>query len=93
MIPSSYGLLLGFTTITSGFGYRTHPVTGRHSFHNGLDIGAPTGSNIVSISNGVVIYTGFAGAGGFTVTIRNGNFTASYSHVSPNFIVQERTNC
>lgn len=29
---------------------------------------------------------GFNGAGGFTLTVKNENFTASYCHVSPNFL-------
>ena len=30
---------------------------------------------------------GFNGANGYTVTVSEGNFSVSYSHVSPNFIV------
>ena len=36
---------------------------------------------------GYVTYTGFNGAGGFTITVKNDEFSASYCHVSPNFIV------
>ena len=36
---------------------------------------------------GKVIFVGFNGAGGYTVTIENGNFAFSYCHVSPNFLV------
>ena len=81
------GLLLGYSTITSHFGPRKSPTTGRQSYHYGLDIGAPTGSNIVAIFSGQVTFTGFSGANGFTVTITNGNICASYSHVSPTFLV------
>lgn len=39
--------------ITSKFGNRIHPVTGvKVSFHNGVDIAAPVGSQIVAPSNG-----------------------------------------
>ena len=82
-----YGLLLGYTTITSKFGPRKSPTTGKQSYHYGLDIGAPTGSSIVAIFSGQVSYIGFNGANGFTVTITNGNLSASYSHVSPTFLV------
>ena len=82
-----YGLLLGYTTITSKFGPRKSPTTGVQSYHYGLDIGAPSGSNIIAIFSGQVTYTGFNGANGFTVTITNGNLSASYAHVSPTFLV------
>ena len=45
------------------------------------------GAKIVTISSGTVTYTGFSGAGGYTVTIKNDNFTISYCHVSPFFLV------
>ena len=45
------------------------------------------GSNIIAITSGTVISTGFYGAGGFTVTVKSDNFTVSYCHVSPTFLV------
>ena len=81
------GLLHGYTSITSHFGPRKSPTTGVQSYHYGLDIGAPTGCNIIAIFSGQVTYTGFNGANGFTVIVNNGNLSASYSHVSPTFIV------
>lgn len=77
----------GYTTITSQFGPRKSPTTGRSSFHHGIDIGAPMGTNIIAIFSGTVTFTGFNGANGFTVTITNGNISSSYSHVSPVFLV------
>ncbi len=82
-----FGLLLGYTTITSYFGYRKAPTSGASTYHSGIDIGAPAGTNIYSICDGKVIYTGFNGGGGYTVTIENGNLKISYCHVSPFFIV------
>ena len=38
----SYGLLHGYTTITSYFGKRTAPTTGASTYHSGIDIAAPT---------------------------------------------------
>ena len=52
----------GYTTITSNFGYRKSPTSGASSYHSGIDIGAPTGSNIVAIFSGTVSYIGFSGA-------------------------------
>ena len=47
----------------------------------------PLGAKIVAISSGTVIYTGFFGAGGYTVTVKSEDFTISYCHVSPSFLV------
>lgn len=77
----------GYTTITSKFGYRNSPTSGAGTYHGGIDIGAPSGSNIIAAFSGIVTYTGFKGANGYTVTVENGSFTFSYSHVSPNFLV------
>jgi len=41
----------------------------------------------LAVFSGTVTYTGFSGAGGFTVTVKHENFTASYCHVSPLFLV------
>ncbi len=79
----------GYTTITSHFGPRKSPTTGVQSYHYGLDIGAPTGAEIVAIFSGKVTFTGFSGANGYTVTITNGIISSSYSHVSPTFLVYE----
>lgn len=77
----------GYTTITSQFGNRVAPTSGASSYHSGIDIAAPSGSNIIACFSGKVIYTGFYGAGGFTVMIEGNEYTALYCHVSPNFIV------
>lgn len=45
------------------------------------------GTRIVSTSSGTVSYLGFDGSNGYTIKISNHNMTFSYSHVSPDFIV------
>lgn len=77
----------GYTTITSYFGYRNAPTQGASTYHSGIDIGAPVGTNIIAVTSGTVTYTGFYGAGGYTVTIKSDDFTISYCHVSPQFLV------
>jgi murein DD-endopeptidase MepM/ murein hydrolase activator NlpD len=42
--------------ITSRFGYRTSPFTGRREFHSGLDISNKTGVKIVATANGKIAY-------------------------------------
>lgn len=76
-----------YTQITSPFGYRKSPFTGKISYHSGIDIGAPQGANVYSAFSGIVTYIGFSGANGFSICISNTSFEATYSHLSPNFMV------
>lgn len=50
----------GYTTITSPFGRRISPTAGASTFHSGVDIAAPAGTNIISVCPGVVEFTGFS---------------------------------
>lgn len=45
-------------TVTSEFGSRIHPVTGKQSFHTGIDIAGAWHSNIISVANGKVVFAG-----------------------------------
>lgn len=85
--------LPGFHRITSPFGKRVSPTSGASSYHSGIDIAAPEGTNIYSVTTGKVIFIGFKGAGGFTISVESNNFTISYCHVSPKFIVNVRKYC
>lgn len=38
--------------VTSGFGSRVHPITGKRSFHNGVDIAVPIGTPVLAPENG-----------------------------------------
>ena len=78
----------GYTTITSNFGYRRAPTGGASTYHSGIDIAAPTGSNIIAAIPGKVSFTGFNGAGGYTVMVSYEDFVVQYCHVSPNFLVR-----
>ena len=40
--------------VTSKFGTRTHPITGKKSFHNGVDISAPIGTDILAPDSGII---------------------------------------
>ncbi|KNF09163.1 peptidase, M23 family [Gottschalkia purinilytica] len=73
----------GRSSISSPYGYRNHPVYGKTKFHSGIDIPAPTGTNIVAADDGTVLTAGNMGAYGNTVVISHGNGKSTlYAHNS-----------
>jgi len=67
--------------ITSGFGYRRSPFSGRREFHPGVDIGAPYGSPVRATGDGVVQFAGYKSGYGLTVIIKHGyGFKTLYAH-------------
>ncbi len=68
---------------TSGFGKRRDPFHRRLANHTGLDFAGPYNARIYATAPGKVIYAGYKGAYGKTVTISHGNgITSQYSHLS-----------
>lgn len=69
--------------ITSKFGSRTSPTAGASSNHKGIDIGAPTGSDIVAAAAGeVVISTYSYSAGNYVMINHGGGVYTVYMHAS-----------
>lgn len=67
--------------ISSHFGMRRHPISGRRRLHTGLDIAANRGTPIKAIKSGTVIYSGRKGGYGNTVEIKHSNGSISrYAH-------------
>lgn len=77
----------GYTTINSYFGKRLSPTVGASSYHKGIDIGAPEGSQFIAVIDGQITYTGFLGGGGYTITLSSGDLKITYCHVSPNYLI------
>ena len=82
----------GYFGINSYFGKRHAPTSGASTFHKGIDIAAPQGSEYIAVANGTISFTGFLGGGGYTVTLtnenkENGEIKYSYCHSDPNIIV------
>lgn len=69
--------------LTSGFGYRRHPVLGYSKMHTGVDFGAPIGTPILAAGDGVVTRVGYMGGYGNTVDIQHdGTWSTRYAHIS-----------
>jgi murein DD-endopeptidase MepM/ murein hydrolase activator NlpD len=74
---------LKYSVVTSGFGSRRHPVLGYRKQHQGVDYGAPTGTPVWAVGDGMVETAGWAGACGKMVGIRHRNgLTSIYCHLS-----------
>jgi murein DD-endopeptidase MepM/ murein hydrolase activator NlpD len=73
---------------TSGYGWRTHPITGSRRFHSGVDIGAPMGAPVVAAGSGTIITAGRLGGYGNTIVIQhNGVQQTLYAHLSEIFVL------
>jgi len=67
--------------ITSGFGYRNHPILGRRILHTGVDYAAPRGTAILAAGNGVVEKAGRnSGYGNLIVLKHTNGYETYYGH-------------
>ncbi len=67
--------------ISSSFGNRTSPFTGKQEFHSGLDISAESGTPIIAAADGIVTASGPDGALGLTANIDHGHgLLTRYGH-------------
>lgn len=73
----------GHTRVTSNYGNRVHPINRTKSFHTGIDIAAPQGSNLHTTASGKVLFAGWRGAYGNAVIIdHGGSMSTFYGHLS-----------
>lgn len=69
--------------LTSGFGYRYHPLLNRRKMHAGIDWAAPFGTPILAAGKGVVEEAGRKGWYGNYVRLRHANgYRTAYAHMS-----------
>jgi murein DD-endopeptidase MepM/ murein hydrolase activator NlpD len=68
-------------SISSGFGGRVHPISGRSDFHSGVDIQTDSGTEVRATADGVVSFSGFSGGNGNLVVIEHGQgYSTIYAH-------------
>jgi len=80
------------TIITSLFGSRVHPVTGRANNHTGIDIAAAGGTNILAAKSGVVITSTYNSSYGNYVVVDHGNGqTTLYAHMRKRLVSEGQT--
>ncbi len=83
--PSGWPVRKGW--ISSLFGRRSDPFTGRSARHDGIDFAATYGSDVVAVAAGVVSYSGSRSGYGKVVEINHGNgYVTRYGHNSRNLV-------
>ncbi len=73
--------------ISSGFGYRTDPVSGEREFHSGIDFAGKSGTQVHAVAAGVVTWSGKRWGYGNMVEISHGNgYLTRYAHNRSNLV-------
>ena len=85
IMPGGLPLIGGW--ISSHFGHRSDPFTGRGAFHAGVDFAGPTGSRVIAVGPGVVTYSGWKQGYGNVVEITHPTgYVTRYGHNSRNLV-------
>jgi len=84
--PENSGIAGGWPVsgpVTSGYGWRYHPILHRLAFHDGIDIGAPCGTPVTTPWPGTVVTAATSSSLGNYVVVANSNgITSTYAHLS-----------
>ncbi|SFF46365.1 Peptidase family M23 [Paenibacillus algorifonticola] len=68
--------------VSSGYGYRIHPITGAKKLHTGIDFAAPQGTAIHAAESGVVILAQrWSGYGNAVIIDHGGGMWTLYGHI------------
>jgi murein DD-endopeptidase MepM/ murein hydrolase activator NlpD len=68
--------------VTSAFGPRQDPVNGEPEFHGGIDIAAPSGTEVHAVADGTVVFAGARGRAGNVVEVRHDDdLVTTYGHL------------
>ncbi len=85
MLPTGLPVRAGYAS--SGFGRRSDPFSGFNEFHRGVDFSGPRGSDVLTVADGVVQFSGRSNGYGNTVEIDHGNgYMTRYAHNSENLV-------
>lgn len=90
ILPSGWPIVGGW--ISSHFGKRSDPFTGRNAFHSGVDFSAPPGTRVVTTGPGIVSFSGYKSGYGYLVEVTHPTgFVTRYGHNSRNLVRQGQT--
>ena len=73
-----------YNYISSNYGYRTHPITGKvSSFHKGIDIASGSGNPVLAAASGTVVKSYMSSSyGNYIVISHGGGLMTAYAHLS-----------
>ena len=72
-----------YSSVTSYYGYRIHPISGANQLHNGMDIGAPEGTKVMAGLTGTVTTSAYNDSYGNYVVIKDSKgYELRYAHLS-----------
>ena len=84
-VPTTMPVTAGY--YSSNYGYRLDPITGRSTFHTGVDIIAAAGTAVMAAAGGVVSFSGFMAEYGNVVEVDHDNgLTSRYAHLSKSMV-------
>ncbi|MCR5419799.1 MAG: peptidoglycan DD-metalloendopeptidase family protein [Lachnospiraceae bacterium] len=76
-----------YTRISDDYGMRIHPTLGIEKFHNGIDLAAPTGSDILAAYDGDVVGSGYSSTMGNYIMLDHGDgLITIYMHASKLYV-------
>jgi murein DD-endopeptidase MepM/ murein hydrolase activator NlpD len=85
--PSLRPVNVGF--VSSRFGWRMDPISGRRTMHRGVDFSARLGTPVVATADGVITYSGVWQGYGNVVEISHGNgFVTRYCHLQRRLVAK-----
>lgn len=76
-----FSLPLKQLVVTSPYGYRIHPISGKRAFHHGTDFSA-SADTVYAVFDGLVENTGYHHELGRFVELKHGQITTVYGHLS-----------
>lgn len=78
--------------VSSSFGSRMHPMTGKKQFHRGVDIPGKLGAEVLAVADGVVTRSTKSGNYGWVIELDHGDsYTTLYSHNRRNLVSEGET--
>lgn len=90
IMPGGWPIVGGW--ISSHFGYRSDPFTGRGAFHAGVDFAAPPGTRVTSTGPGYVSFAGYKQGYGYVVEVTHPTgYLTRYGHNSRNLVREGQT--
>lgn len=82
-LPQFLSSPLQFSRVSSGYGMRFHPISGRRKAHLGVDFAAPHGTPVRTVADGRVTFAGWKGGYGNIIEIEHRDRkTTAYAHLS-----------